>query len=433
MRDLDDLPSLEDFGRQLDRVAALEPVDGGSRRAAAPRWRRTRRGRPILTAVLVLGVSGGAAAWAATALLSNGAPVAYQRGAPIAGRAQGAPVPGTVKLLVDDVADPAGGPPWGLRSWKTDRKYGCLQVGRVYEGRLGQITGGKVFHELRLGITRDALGGCYVLDGSDQGFVALHTDAGSSGQPPACPIAVPRGTTLRGPGGTSITCRVPERTVDFGLLGPNARTYTFRAGGRIHTARPLGGPGAYLVVQPRIKPVIREYGFHHRDPALNLRGPAEPYIGLTPGSQVIKTITYADSTCRVRITSAIMGSCADQAGFVPIPQPRVGDLRTTVRAFAAPDGRGIRVRFRAGAPVVDGRSGYTIEVRPSSTHAFATQTYSRNIAAGRTVRITVDLYDKRRGAYRIVVRYRSVRPRPGPLASLAYPGTLVGQTRVVVP
>jgi len=147
--------------------------------------------------VLAVGASSGAAAWAATALLSDGAPVAFQRGAPIAGRAEGAPIPATVKLLVDDVADPDGGPAWGLRYWETDRKYGCVQVGRVYEGKLGQIAGGKVFHELRLGVTRDGLGGCYGLDGSDHGFVALHTDARTGAQPPACPSFVPAGTKLR--------------------------------------------------------------------------------------------------------------------------------------------------------------------------------------------------------------------------------------------
>jgi hypothetical protein len=91
-----------------------------------------------------------------------------------------------------------------------------------------------------------------------------------------------------------------NRTVDFGLLGPNAKGFSYRAAGQDHGATPLGGVGAYLVVQKRIRPVIREYGFHHRDPKLNLRGPAEPYIALTPASQVIKRITYASGTVSVR-------------------------------------------------------------------------------------------------------------------------------------
>ena len=121
------------------------------------------------------------------------------------------------------------------------------------------------------------------------------------------------------------------------------------------------------------------------------------------------------------------------AGFAPIPQPKVRDVRAPIRAFAAPDGRGIRVRFRARQAVIDGRSGYDIEIRPVGVRGFMTQTYSRNVHAGGLVRTTVDLYNHRRGPYRIVVRYRTVRPRPGPYASPAYPGLLVGQARVRVP
>jgi hypothetical protein len=91
------------------------------------------------------------------------------------------------------------------------------------------------------------------------------------------------------------------------------------------------------------------------------------------------------------------------------------------------------VRFRARRAVVGARSGYDIEVRPVGARAFMTQTYSHNVEAGGLVRTTVGLYNRRRGAYRIVVRYRTVSARPGPYASLDYPGLLVGETRVVVP
>jgi hypothetical protein len=374
----------------------------------------------------------GAGAWAAGSLLSPGSPVPFARGAPIAGRAQGAPIAGTVKLLADAVPDPGGGPPWGLRYWETDRKYACLQVGRVYGGQLGQISG-KVFHELRLGVSRSALGGCFALDGSGHAFTAIHIDAQRGAQPPPCPTGFKTGSELRGPHGSVVRCAAPARTVDFGLLGPNARSFTYRAAGRERTATPSGGVGGYLVVQKRIKPVTREFGFHHRDPKLNLRGPAEPYIALTPASQVIRRVAYTTGTCTVHVTLFPRGACDAEAGFVPIPQPAVADVRAPIRAFAAPAGRGIRVRFRARQAVTDGRSGYDIEVRPAGSKGFMTQTYSRNVMAGDLVRTTVDLYDRRRGPYLIVVRYRTIGARPGPYASLAYPGRLVGQARVVVP
>jgi len=418
----------ERLGRELEAAAARQIAPA----VAGPR-RRTWRGRTLALAMLALGVGAGAASWAASSLLSSGSPVPFARGAPIAGRAQGAPIAGTVRLLADAVPDPGGGPPWGLRYWQTDRKYACLQVGRVYAGKLGQISDGKVFHELRLGVTLSALGGCFALDGAGHAFTAIHIDAQRGAQPPPCPTGFKTGSERRAPHGSVVRCAAPARTVDFGLLGPNAKSFTYRAAGHDRTASPLGGVGAYLVVQKRVEPVMREFGFHHRDPKLNLRGPAEPYLALTPASQVIRRVAYTSGTCVVHVTLSKYGACNAEAGFVPIPQPTIGDVRAPVRAFAAPAGRGIRVRFRARQAVTDGRSAYNIEVRPAGSNGFMTQTYSRNVKAGDLVHTTVDLYNRRRGPYLIVVRYETVKARPGPYASLAYPGLLVGQARVNVP
>ena len=417
----------ERLDQELQAAAARQIA--GLNSARRPRWPR----RTVAVTAVVAVSFAGAAAWAATALLSSGSPVPFQRGAPIAGRAQGAPIPGTTKLLVDSVADPGGGARWGLRYWETDRRYACIQVGRVYAGKLGQISAGTVFHELRLGVASAALGGCFVMDGAGHAFAAIHTDARRGAQPHSCQTAVVVAPQLRLGPGRATRCTVGDRTVDFGLLGPNARNITARIAGEDRTVRPVDGTGAYLVVQKRVKPVIREYGFHHRDPKLNLRGPAEAYLALTPASQVIKRVTYASGICAVRVTISRYGSCAALAGFISISQPQVRDVRTQIRAFALPNGQGIRVRFRARQAVIDGRSGYDIEIRPIGARRFLTQEYSRNVQAGDPVRTTVPLYDRRRGTYRIVVRYRMVKPRPGPYAPLAYPGLLVGQARLDVP
>jgi len=418
----------ERLGDELEAAAQRQ-----ARAASPPRGGRPRRVRTLaaLVAALVLGAV--AAAWAASSLLSSGDPVPYERGAPVWGRAQGAPVPGSVRMLTDDVADPDGGPPWGMRYWQTDRGFGCLQVGRMDGGRLGQITG-KVFHELRVGVTGGrALGGCYLLDGSGHAFVALHLDTLAGGQPEPCPPGLRTDAVLNS-GSGPVRCRRGTRTLDFGLLGPNAESYTYRTAGRSPTATPLGAVGGYLVVQRRLRPVIRTFGFHHRDPRLDLRGPAEPAIALTPASQTFTRIAYRDGRCAVRVTSSPYGACRALAGYTPIPQPRIDDVRAPIRAFAAPDGRGIRVRFRAPQTVVDGRSGYAIEVRPvDHRRGFVVADYLHDVRAGQMVRTTVDLYNHRRGPYRIVVRFRSVKARPGPMASLAWPGLVVGQRRVVVP
>lgn len=405
------MTAIDRLGNELEAAAARQIT-------RRPWWRR----RSLALTGALVGLTAAAAGWAATSLLKSGSPVPYSYGPPVAGHKQGAPIPGTVKLLISDVPDPGGGPPWGLRYWETDRKYACIQAGRVYQGRVGEISSGNVFHELRPGVT-SGLGGCFIQDGSGHAFVALHIDAGRDGRPQQCRNAGGLGKIPR--------CDGPERTIDFGLLGPSAKRFTYRAGGRTHTATPAGGAGAYLVVQKHIAPVVREFGFQHRNPALNLHGFAEPYLTLTPASQVITRVDYADGTCRVRVTQEIYGACKAQAGYVPIPQPAAEDVRAPVRATATHNR--IHVRFKARHAVVDGRSDYTIELHPDAGKGFVTETYSRNVAAGTGVHITYGLYLHRRGSYRIVVRYRTVGTRPAPIGGLLYPGQLVGQTRVRVP
>jgi len=90
------------------------------------------------------------------------------------------------------------------------------------------------------------------------------------------------------------------------------------------------------------------------------------------------------------------------------------------------------VRIRARQAVIDGRSGYDIELRPVGGHGFLTQSYEHNIAAGSLVRTTIAPDRYHHGPYLIVVRFRTVKSRPGPYASLAYPGLLVGRARVAV-
>jgi hypothetical protein len=410
---------LERLGRQLEEAAERQV-------ASVPRRRRRWRGRSLglLGVAVTFGV--GAAAWATTELLSTGAPVPFVFGAPVAGTAEGAPLPGSVKLLADDVPDPGGGPPWALRYWETDRKFGCLQVGRIYQGKLGQITGGKVFHELRVGVTTDALGGCFMLDGSGHAFAAVHTGAKRGAQPQPCPTTT---GTLRGRDGV-IDCGAIDRTLDFGLLGPNARSYVLRADGHERTATPLGDVGAYLVVQKRLPPTIREVGFHHKDPRLNVHAAVDPYLTLTPASKVIRRVDYAAGTCTVRLTNEIPGACSRQAGYVPIPQPAVGDVRARVRIVRTDDPRTFRVRFRARQAVVDGRSAYDIQIRPKHSRLWSGRSYEHNVAAGSLVKTTFRARDGWHGTYVVTARFRTVRPRPRPVASPASPGLLVGRAEV---
>ena len=51
----------------------------------------------------------------------------------------GALVPGTVRMLPIAAPDPGGGPDWGMRVLSTTRGEGCIQIGRLLDGKLGAL------------------------------------------------------------------------------------------------------------------------------------------------------------------------------------------------------------------------------------------------------------------------------------------------------
>jgi hypothetical protein len=155
-----DLPSLDAIGAQL-----IDAADRLDRDASGPRNQTTRRPRgaplrrrraAVIAVVLLLCFAG--AAVAATELIRTGEPVPPTPAMP---GVFGTIKPGSTKLLSVRAADPGGGPPWGLRIFRTTmtvggitHNVGCVQVGRVVGGQLGVLgqdgsfnNDGK-FHEL---------------------------------------------------------------------------------------------------------------------------------------------------------------------------------------------------------------------------------------------------------------------------------------------
>jgi hypothetical protein len=125
----------------MSAIDQLEQMlrDAAERRAGARAPRRRRSWRLI---VVVAGASllAGGAALAATQLLSIGAPV------PASKQGLAAIEPGTARLLSVRAADPDGGPPWGLRVFRSKSGLACIQVGRAYKGRLGVLGQDGTFH-----------------------------------------------------------------------------------------------------------------------------------------------------------------------------------------------------------------------------------------------------------------------------------------------
>jgi hypothetical protein len=415
----------------FELVGPVERVAEGG-----PRLPRPRRGALLGAAAAVLAAGG---AWAIGPLRSGAPHISYHDGAPAtADPRYGATAAGSVRLLADAVPDPDGGPPWGLRTFTTSRGFGCVQVGRVQDGRLGVLAladpGGRVharglFHELPPAGAAQATT-CLPLDGAGRTFVALHTVTTTDATPAGCWYRSGGSSRLRCPASTT-------RTIDAGLLGPRATAITARAGGRTRVLAPLGAAGGYLIVQRPVDPATTTQTLGGGTFALPLETP----LALTPASAVVQRVAYRGApACVVRPTTNPRGACPDPPGFTPIPQPAPAALRAPVHARVAPGGRALRVRFRAPSAAHDGRSAYRVTVRPppgrcpwarACPGAIWGTALAREVRAGAVVSATIAMPAPRGGRYRVEVTYRVRPPRPGLTGGLGA-GYVVGGAAVTV-
>src|SRR5271157_2043460 len=144
------IPEIE---RQLHDAAerrAQRPITRALARAR--RWRGLLLARPLMIGLAV--VAGGAGvALAARTLVEVGSPA--PREYPNVGEKI---LPKGTRLLSLRVPDPAGGPPWGMRVIFTadhgrgdsrdggTAHWGCVQIGRVFHGKLGVLGQDGAFH-----------------------------------------------------------------------------------------------------------------------------------------------------------------------------------------------------------------------------------------------------------------------------------------------
>ena len=131
------LPLWNGYLAMRPRNSRRRPEPAAADHINRPHRRRQRRRSPAVLAVLVL--AGASTAWAA-GVFQTGAPITTQPGyAPVANVGWGAPVPGSFTLLSLRVADPTGGPPWGLGVFRTTEGLACPVAGRIVHGRLGAL------------------------------------------------------------------------------------------------------------------------------------------------------------------------------------------------------------------------------------------------------------------------------------------------------
>jgi hypothetical protein len=443
MEHLSELPIVREIGEQLLAAAESREHLGRSRRLPRGMSRGIRRGWLIaagLPALLALT----AAALAAGGVITIGSP-AKSPGRPLRNPHGGLGVlrPGTSRLLALRTGDPAGGPPWGMRVVATTRGVGCLQVGRIVDGRLGVLGRDGAFaddgrfHEEESTLGFVGPSSCATLDSQGRIFISttsIDTPASAWDFGPGTPNEHPGGcdspVNTRGAPAELLCPESDERNLYFGMLGPRALSVTYILSGVRHTVETVGAEGAYLIVT--------EAAGHDTHGDFTTDG-----VGALLSSPITEIHYAGGHVCRIidANTNHPRSSGCQPVGFQPVPRPALQprQLEVPVRARVIDTGHGRRqivISFRAGAAVTDASSAYTVTVVPPPGHGrFAHETTigstQRNIAAGEQVSWRIPA--TRGGAYRGSVVYVQSRgpdlgaPFISPEQGSSYP---VGSFRV---
>jgi hypothetical protein len=407
---------------QLWAVVAVTLRDDPKRRNAFPR-RRRRTAIFALAGAIVLTTG----ALAATNVIRFGEPATSNHAFSNPHRGLGAILPHSARMLPVTAHDPQGGPDWGLRVLSTTRGVGCIQVGRVADGKLVAIgrdhafgNDGK-FHAIPVN-SLFSPGGCTPLDANGRIFLTVGVDyLAASAMPQTCYVLrFFHGGPPPGPG-----CKASSlRSLHYGLLGPEAVAVTYSVNGHTHRLPTVGPEGAYLIVT--------------RAPMQGRCDCVSP--GVLPRSGPITSIDYKDgSRCNLPERGRPYPDAACRPhGYAPLqrPTPKAEDVRAPVTAKVAAT-RNHRVQvivsFRARVPITNARDAYTVTLAkgnpPQDFYGMFTQ---GDVRTGQLIRKRMII--KRRGTYRVTVRLEAAQGPTGPLLSPGGPdtGILVGRATVRV-
>ncbi|MEA2220651.1 MAG: hypothetical protein QOJ35_3277 [Solirubrobacteraceae bacterium] len=383
----------------------------------APARRRRRRPLSLLIAgLLAAGLTTGALA--ATGVIEIGTPVKDRFGLPNSDphRGSGVIVPGSVRLLALRVADPDGGPPWGMRVIGTTRGVGCVQVGRVVDDRLGILGRDGLahddgrFHELPP--TAVDPWNCQALDAAGNLFVSVSGPgflaSGPATSERAClgpgSHAGPRDAIRR-------HCPAPDqRALTYGLLGPRAATITYGVGTRSRTVPASGPEGAYLIVATS-----------RRDIA-GVSGGSSAIVGVSAAGRrdyTLRRITYTGApTCpdhasasRPAIVTCPLVGFARPPGSAPTPEQITTRLHVRKRRVAAYGSTRLQitVTFRAPVATSGASSFYELETDLPRTGRCrgllaAPRRSDKDLAKGDLVRFSTAIPNRCPGITRVTVR-----------------------------
>jgi len=364
--------------------------------------RRSRRGSTALAVAALLVVSAGALA--AGGVIPIGSPAEKHPPSEV-GYPGGALVRGSARLLPITAPDPAGGPPWSMRVLSTRRGEGCLQVGRLLDGKLGALGRDGAFgddgrfHELAptdFGAER----ACSLLDGAQRLFVnAVVGDLPASAWKGAyhnlgC-VPSTAGRYERYAEGNlhkpyPVCPQRDERNVYYGLLGPQAESVTYELEGRARTVPTVGPEGAYLIVTRASAKQLFNFDAGGTEDVVPVDGP-------------ITGLHYRDgATCHLTSKSWIGGRDACTPALrvplgwtAPPPAPSAAQVAAPVHARLVPargprrrGGYELLVSFTSRVAIQSARASYTVQFheagQPPQIHTFGPLRPSYP-AAGQTV------------------------------------------------
>jgi hypothetical protein len=329
----------------------------------------------------------------------------------------GALVPGTVRMLPIGAPDPVGGPDWGMRVLSTTRGQGCIQIGRLLDGKLGALGQDDAFaddgrfHELPVSAAFD-IDGCALLDGRGRLFTNVTADERPAsawigtgerlgGCVPATAGPYEKGLRLTrqeremGLKPVPICPQSDLRNIYYGLLGPEAQSVTYVLDGQRHTLATVGSDGAYMFVTRASAHQLLNFANAGTADIVPVDGP-------------IKEIHYRDgSTCHLTPKSWIGGAYActpslpEPVGYVPVgKQLTHAQVATSIhtRLTRGRQGRHVlTISFTARAGVTDARRLYSVRWRePGMVPGVYGATGSNsNIAPGQTLTFTIGRFGPR--------------------------------------
>jgi hypothetical protein len=314
---------MSDYFDQMDH--AMRAVV--RRRAHLPWYVRLGQKRPFwrLAAPLAALVVAAPAVAAATDWFGLGAPQRLPAQNP--GENAGRALPGTSELLGLRVADPQGGPPWGVRLVRTTRADMCIQFGRVQDGRLGSLGIDDAFnndHRFHPFPNTSIGQVCGTTDAAGNGFVnEAYSGEVANANPTILSGVLTNNCQPPGQwGGHASACPAGSiRIVFTGLLGPDATSITYTApSGQLKTERTSGRDGAYLLVFPENRATCRLYTFARPCVGTFVPGGASPYA-----NGAIKSVSYRDGH-----------SCHPAAGCPPVGYVASRHKPITAAQVAAP-------------------------------------------------------------------------------------------------